>query len=544
MATLKKCENGHYYDDELYRRCPHCRQKPSFVECENGHFYDAKKYQSCPVCELERKDGTRPLIKEAFSEIDKVEDDRYLFISYSHKNADQMNEIRGILDNNGYSYWFDSGIRSGVEWTNLIYQKIKRCAQFLLLMSRDAENSENVCDEVYVAQKNNKDFVIVFLEDFELDSGLDMRIGRKQRIIKPMFSKPEEFERRLCYDLTDKAKNGSRSASGVSESEIFSRLRKKYDIIKILSEKRKRKTLLGKNRVTEIPVFIKLYLFDKGDADSKQPFRSEVDALKNCISPYLPQLLDVYECEQYGYIVENFIEGRRLSQLRNLSELDAVNIMIQLAHAVDSLHKSGVVHCDIKMDNIVISRHYDAFLIDLNSSMLLNKFNYGWSTGTVGYAAPEQYERQYRPDVRTDIYSLGKVFENILQSCSCDDDEATLDKGRAFEPSSFPLPPDRRAEPAWGSETVLLPTLEVEPESEPDSALFPQVNTSVLYGTQILPPTLPLSFGTVHPRIRTIIDKMTAERKRDRYQSAAELKKALENCRLILELEEKLPDFK
>lgn len=513
MPRVEKCENGHFYDGDLYDACPYCKPKEErkigITKCENGHFYDAGRHSKCPLCPSEERiEAFHEPLSGSVPESGDTENDSYIFISYSHKNTDQMNEIRRILDDNGYAYWFDDGIRSGVEWTNYLYKKIKNCAQFLLLMSRDAELSENVCDEVYVAQKTKKDFVIIFLEDFELDSGLDMRIGRKHRILKPMFSSRNEFEKRLCYDLSDKAKKKTEKLSELSESDAFNQVRKKYEIVKVISEKRKRKTILGKNLTTGIPVFIKMYMFDEASSDSKLPFRNEVNALRSCVSPYLPQLLDLYEDSRCGYIVENYLDGQKLSQIRDLSERDALNIMIQLSHAVDSLHKSGILHCDIKMDNIVVSPHSDAFLIDLNSSMSLNNFNYGWSTGTVGYAAPEQYERQYRPDVRTDIYSLGKVFANMLQNRS----------------------------DAYGESTKEKPFTD-EIDTSPFGA-----RTSLLYGTQVLKAPAVRSDTKINPRIKKIIDKMTAERKDDRYRSVAELKKALEKCRLILEFEELIAD--
>lgn len=476
MIKIAKCENGHYYDSSKYARCPYCQP-----DDKGGHYAIAEDTADCD------------------SSSKQQEKESYIFVSYAHADFAQVREILGILDRNGYSYWYDKGIKSGFEWTDVLHEKIKNCAQFLLIMSRKAEQSHNVCDEVYVAQKNNKSFVIVFLEDFELDSGLDIMIGRKQRIIKPLFSDDKDFEQRLCSDLSDRAKKNQNLISESREKIILSRIEEKYEILNVISEKKRSKTLLGKNRATGIPVFIKFYIFDDRSPDSKIPFQSEINALTICISPYLPQLLDVYEENEYGYIVENYLDGQKLSQISNLSEREALEIMIQLAHAVECLHQSGMIHCDIKMNNVIISRFSDAFLIDLNSSLFLNKFNYRWSTGTAGYAAPEQYERQYQPDVRTDIYSLGKTFQYMLQG-HVDD---------RFECSS--------------------------PKAD-------TVCTSVLFGSPYISAAAAGPETKINPHMERIIKKMTAEKKDDRYSCVAELKKALENCRLILELEERLSE--
>ena len=96
-----------------------------------------------------------------------------------------------------------------------------------------------------------------------------------------------------------------------------------------------------------------------------------------------------------------------------MSTAQAKKICRQLCSALWVLHSMGVVHRDVKPDNIII-RGKDAVLIDFDASRIYKNANNEDTQilGTTGFAAPEQYGLS-QSDGRADIYALG-VLLNIM----------------------------------------------------------------------------------------------------------------------------------
>lgn len=130
----------------------------------------------------------------------------------------------------------------------------------------------------------------------------------------------------------------------------------------------------------------------------------------------LPQIMEIAEKDENVLVLEEYIVGDRLDSLLEnsvLSEAQTRKIARQLCGALYALHSHGVVHRDVKPDNVIL-RGSEAVLIDLDVSRLYKPES---STdtivlGTLGYAAPEQFGIS-QTDGRADIYSLG-VTMNIM----------------------------------------------------------------------------------------------------------------------------------
>jgi len=144
-----------------------------------------------------------------------------------------------------------------------------------------------------------------------------------------------------------------------------------------------------------------------------------------------PNVLPVYEAGEHDgvlFIAMRFVDGTDLQGLLEQGPLDpalTVEIVTQVARALDAAHAKGLVHRDVKPANILLARG-DAVEID---HVYLSDFGLtkraasdsgltgtGVFAGTLSYAAPEQFEGT-RLDARTDVYSLGcVVFECLTGS--------------------------------------------------------------------------------------------------------------------------------
>lgn len=132
--------------------------------------------------------------------------------------------------------------------------------------------------------------------------------------------------------------------------------------------------------------------------------------------PYLPQIAEAAEENGQSAVLEEYIIGDELSFLIEgvrLTDNETRLIVSHLCKALWVLHSMGVVHRDVKPENVII-RGSDAVLIDFDASRTY-KPEMDTDTqvmGTTGYAAPEQFGLN-QTDARADIYSLG-VLMNIM----------------------------------------------------------------------------------------------------------------------------------
>ena len=132
--------------------------------------------------------------------------------------------------------------------------------------------------------------------------------------------------------------------------------------------------------------------------------------------PNLPKIFEVGEADGETVVLEEYIQGDTLAYLLAGDVLDAKtakSVARQICSALWTLHSMGVIHRDVKPENVML-RGREAVLIDFDASRVFKheRENDTQILGTMGYAAPEQYGIS-QSDSRADIYSLG-VLLNIM----------------------------------------------------------------------------------------------------------------------------------
>jgi serine/threonine protein kinase len=118
------------------------------------------------------------------------------------------------------------------------------------------------------------------------------------------------------------------------------------------------------------------------------------------------------------YIVMEFVDGEdlgaRIDRLGRLREAEAVDYISQVAQGLHEAHKNGIIHRDIKPDNILLTRDGQAKLTDLGLSKDLEAQEEltrpDRGLGTPNFIAPEQFSDAKHAGVRCDIYSLGATL--------------------------------------------------------------------------------------------------------------------------------------
>jgi serine/threonine protein kinase/Flp pilus assembly protein TadD len=121
----------------------------------------------------------------------------------------------------------------------------------------------------------------------------------------------------------------------------------------------------------------------------------------------------------HTFIVMAYYEGLTITEKVRRGPLppgDAINIMMQVARGLSEAHDRNIIHRDIKPSNIIITRQNVAKIVDFGLARISTSGSTTRSlaaAGTLAYMSPEQV-RSEPLDVRTDIWSLGVVFDEVL----------------------------------------------------------------------------------------------------------------------------------
>ncbi|MCI0343745.1 MAG: protein kinase [Planctomycetales bacterium] len=200
-------------------------------------------------------------------------------------------------------------------------------------------------------------------------------------------------------------------------------------------------------------------------------FLSEARAVAKLSHVNIISGIDVGESNGVHYFAMEYVDGETLgARLRRegaLPEAQAVEIALQIARALDHAHKHGLIHRDIKPDNIMIARNGVAKLLDLGLARMETptspaRTEQGTALGTPNYISPEQARADSRVDIRADLYSLGATFYHMLTGEVPFTGAATVVMTRHI--SEPPVPPHfRRPGVGAGVSAVTLKAMEKDP---------------------------------------------------------------------------------
>lgn len=125
----------------------------------------------------------------------------YVFVSYAHADSEKVFAEIKRFNEVGFNVWYDEGIAPGNEWTDEIANALERCSVFVVMLTPTSAPRENVLNEINFALDEKKPFLAIHLEETELRSGLRLRIGSKQAILKYNMS-DEEYEYKYTEAFT------------------------------------------------------------------------------------------------------------------------------------------------------------------------------------------------------------------------------------------------------------------------------------------------------------------------------------------------------
>lgn len=198
-------------------------------------------------------------------------------------------------------------------------------------------------------------------------------------------------------------------------------LAKRYQIIRTIGQGGMADVYLARDIILNREVAIKILRGELNeDAVSLIRFRREAQAISNLSHPNIVEIYDVGEEGGRQYIVMEYINGKTLKKLLSergaLYKEEAVSIMKQLISAVDAACKAGIIHRDIKPQNVLIKDDGTVKITDFGIALAEDAIQLTQQDsvmGSVHYLAPE-LARGETATQQSDIYSLGIVFYEIL----------------------------------------------------------------------------------------------------------------------------------
>lgn len=219
----------------------------------------------------------------------------------------------------------------------------------------------------------------------------------------------------------------------LNETRIHKSINKTIQLNNVLFDRYEITSVLGKGGMGTVYLAKDLRLSGKYwaikevylEENQLEEFASEAKMLVELDHPNLPKIIDYFTKDTgQTYLVMDYIKGQSLADMYEEKKYElpyakVIKYSIQVCNLLDYLHAhkpTPIVYRDLKPSNIMIDEKDNVQLIDFG---IARKFQEGKDAdtvniGTMGFAAPEQFESNRQTDHRTDLYSLGATMYYLL----------------------------------------------------------------------------------------------------------------------------------
>jgi serine/threonine-protein kinase len=204
------------------------------------------------------------------------------------------------------------------------------------------------------------------------------------------------------------------------------------------------------------------------DPQFRDRFRREIKTIASLEHPAIVPVYDVGEEDGVPYFVMRYMPGGSLTQWIEKGKFsleDAARIIERLSSALAYAHKVGLIHRDLKPDNILFDNNGDPFISDFGVAKITDSSTNMTGSGIIGtpaYMSPEQAQGE-KVDNRSDIYGLGVIIFQMLSGHQ--PYEATTPMGVAVKHITDPVPDILKDNPNLGeqADTIIRTAMAKDP---------------------------------------------------------------------------------
>ena len=208
-----------------------------------------------------------------------------------------------------------------------------------------------------------------------------------------------------------------------------------------------------------------------------QRFEREFMAARVLDHPNVVKAIEYCGAMPHPFLVMEYVDGESLGQRMERDgaypEAEAVRIIGQVCEGLQRAHKQGLVHRDVKPDNILVNRDGVAKLTDMglvkDADDQLNLTKTGRGLGTPHYMAPEQFRNAKSVDVRCDIYSLGATLYAMVTGTIPFENASPLDCWMKKIRNEFPPPRELKRDISERVDWAIRRAMSAEPDRRPAS---------------------------------------------------------------------------
>jgi hypothetical protein len=251
-----------------------------------------------------------------------------------------------------------------------------------------------------------------------------------------------------------------------------------YDIVARIAEGGMGTVYKARHRQTGAVVAVKVI----AAATAKNPvllqrFEREFQAARVLDHPNVVRAIEYCGAGPQPFLVMEYVDGesvgQRVERAGAFPEAEAVRLVAQVCEGLQRAHKQGLVHRDVKPDNILVTRDGVAKLTDLglvrDVDGDLNLTKTGRGLGTPHYMAPEQFRSAKTVDVRGDVYSLGATLYAMVTGRVPFENASPLDCWMKKIRNEFPAPRELAPGLSDRVDWAIRRAMSAEPDRRPAS---------------------------------------------------------------------------
>ncbi len=227
----------------------------------------------------------------------------------------------------------------------------------------------------------------------------------------------------LSMDLTLPVASGetavaSRAPTSTGAFEVGARVADRYEILRLLGAGGMGAVYRARDLELDEDIALKVLLGTEVGEDARIRFRREVKLARRVTHPNVARTYDLGEHQGQRYLTMELIEGKSLREAaeRGLLLPETLRIVTEVARGLSVAHAAGVVHCDLKPDNVLLADMrvvITDFGIARSAGLSDALKTSGGIAGTPAYMAPEQVEGR-EVDGRADVFALAVMLYELV----------------------------------------------------------------------------------------------------------------------------------